>query len=233
MSATQTQSPLKRPAWIKLGAVALVFFALFLSWRYTPLADFISAERMMGWARHARTLAWAPAALIAVYTPSAFVMLPRPLITLFAVLTFGPWYGFAISMVGIITSALATYAVGRALPERILHRLAGKNLERTTRAVRKRGFLSVLAVSLAPIAPFPIVGMIAGAAHIKLRDYVLGTALGMLPGTLATTVFANQIEAVFEDPERINYWIVGAIVVVFLALLIGVRRWIIRVHHDA
>ncbi len=187
----------------------------------------------MGWARHARTLAWAPAALIAVYTPSAFVMLPRPLITLFAVLTFGPWYGFAISMVGIITSALATYAVGRALPERILHRLAGKNLERTTRAVRKRGFLSVLAVSLAPIAPFPIVGMIAGAAHIKLRDYVLGTALGMLPGTLATTVFANQIEAVFEDPERINYWIVGAIVVVFLALLIGVRRWIIRVHHDA
>lgn len=233
MSVTQTQSAPKRPAWIKLGAVALVFFGLFLSWRYTPLADFLSAERMMGWARHARTVSWVPAALVAVYTPSAFVMFPRPLITLFAVVAFGPWYGFALSMAGIIGSSLATYGVGRALPDRILSRLAGKNLERTTRTLRKRGFLSVLAVSLAPLAPFPIVGMIAGAAHIKLRDYVLGTAAGMLPGTLATTVFANQIEAVLEDPERINYWVVGAIVAVFVALMIGVRRWIIRVHHNA
>ncbi|HET7157611.1 MAG TPA: VTT domain-containing protein, partial [Burkholderiales bacterium] len=96
-----------------------------------------------------------------------------------------------------------------------------------------RGFLSVLAVSLAPLAPFPVVGMIAGAAHIKLRDYVLGTAAGMLPGTLATTVFANQIEAILEDPSRINYWVVAAIIAVFAALMIGVRRWIIRVHHNA
>jgi phospholipase D1/2 len=233
LPAIPIQSSNKRPAWIKLGALAFVFFALFLSWRYTPLAGFLTAERAMGWARYARTLPWAPLALIAVYTPSAFVMFPRPLITLFAVIAFGPWYGFAMSMVGIITSALATYAVGRALPERAIHRLAGRNLERTTRAVRKRGFLSVLAVSIAPVAPFPVVGMIAGAVHVKLRDYLLGTAAGMLPGTLATTVFAHQIEAILEDPTRINYWVVAAILAVFVVLVLGVRRWIIRVHHNA
>jgi uncharacterized membrane protein YdjX (TVP38/TMEM64 family) len=222
-----------RPAWGKIIALGVVLFGFFLAWRYTPLADAITPDHVMEWARRFRRNDWAPLLVIAVYTPAAFLMFPRPLITLFAVLSFGPWRGCAIALTGIIGSALATYFVGRALPDRTLHRIAGRNLDRTTNAVRRRGLASVFAVSIAPVAPFPVVGMVAGAARIELWHYVVGTTLGMLPGTLATTVFANEIEAALEDPGRINYWVVAAVVLLFAALVVGVRRWMLKVSHEA
>lgn len=230
MSPAQTP---RRPAWGKIVALGVVLLALFLSWRYTPIAEIITPEHVTRWARDMRRSAWAPLIVIAIYTPAAFLMFPRPLITLFAVLAFGPWRGGLVAFAGIIGSALATYYVGRALPDKTLHRIAGRNLDRTTEALRKRGLASVFAVSVAPVAPFPVVGMVAGAAGIKLWHYVLGTALGMTPGVLATTVFAKQIESALEHPSRINYWVIAAIVAAFVVLVAGVRRWMMRLQREA
>ena len=229
-SATHFRSA---PAWSRLIFLVLAFFALFLSWRYTPLAEIATAENVMRWARSTRDVGWAPLAVIAVYTPAAFVMFPRPLITLFAVIAFGPWEGFLVAMTGIVGSALATYFVGRALPDNAVRRVAGRRFEKTTKAVRQRGFVSVFAVTVAPVAPFPVVGMIAGALRIKLWHYVLGTVLGMTPGTLATTVFAHQIRIALEHPERINYWVVAGVLAVLLLLTLIVRRWLISVQQQA
>jgi len=50
---------------------------------------------------------------------------------------------------------------------------------------------------------------------MKLWKYVAGTLAGMLPGTLLTTVFGKQLAAALEDPTRINYWAVAAVIAVF------------------
>jgi uncharacterized membrane protein YdjX (TVP38/TMEM64 family) len=71
--------------------------------------------------------------------------------------------------------------------------------------------------------------MMAGAAGIGLWQYLAGTALGMVPGTLATTVFADQVRNALDDPSRINYWLVGGIVVVLVVLTLIVRRWLAKV----
>jgi phospholipase D1/2 len=153
-------SPLNRStrgsktAWQRIGIVLVVFFGVFLSWRYTPLADFITGGRIVAWARSLSHVWWVPLAVIAIYTPAAFLMFPRPLITMFAALAFGPWRGFAVSMIGILVSALATYAAGRTLREQTVQRLAGRRLAKTSAAIRRRGFVSVLAVTIAPVAPF-------------------------------------------------------------------------------
>lgn len=222
-----------KSAWPKLVALVAFFLVLFLSWRYTPLAEIVTVERTMAWARSIRDNGWAELAVVAIYTPAAFLMFPRPLITLFSVIAFGPWRGFLVSMTGIMGSALATYLVGRCLPERTVHRVAGRNLERATRSIRKRGLMAVFAVSIAPVAPFPVIGMLAGALHIKLWEYATGTLLGMLPGTLATTIFARQFEAALEDPAQVNYWIIAAIVITLIALVLIVRRWLVDVQQEA
>ena len=64
--------------------------------------------------------------------------------------------------------------------------------------------------------------------RVKLWEYLIGTALGMGPGVLATTVFEKQIGNAFEDPSTINYWVIGATIVVFAALTYGIGRWITR-----
>src|SRR5688500_19530656 len=110
----------------------------------------------MGWARAARGVEWTPLVVIALYTPAAFVMFPRPLLTLLTVIAFGPWLGFAYGMAGIITAALATYYTGRLLPERTVQRLAGDRLDDVVKALRRHGLMAMLAVRIIPVAPFAV-----------------------------------------------------------------------------
>jgi phospholipase D1/2 len=221
-----------RPAWAKLAPLAIVIAALFLAWRYTPLAELVTTEHVMAWARAVDDLWWSPLVVVAAYIPAGFIMFPRPLITLFAVIAYGPWLGFATSMSGIVLAALCTYFAGRALPGDTLRDLAGDKLERTTKALRGRSFVAALALSVVPVAPFPVVGMMAGAAGIGLWQYLAGTALGMVPGTLATTVFADQVRNALEDPSKINYWLVAGILVLLIALALIVRRWLAKVQRQ-
>src|SRR4051812_8839639 len=53
------------PAWGKLAAIVLGIFLLAMVWRYSPLADAITPERIIDWARWVGDVWWAPFAVIA------------------------------------------------------------------------------------------------------------------------------------------------------------------------
>ena len=218
----------RAPAWGKLALIAAIVAALALAWRYTSLKDIVSPERVLDWARELGRHPWTPVALAAAYTPAAFVLFPRPLLTLFAVVAFGPLLGFAYGMAGILLAALATYYAGVALPPGTLRRLGGASVEQVTDVLRRRGLTAVFAVRVVPVAPFAIEGMIAGAARIRLVDFMAGTFLGMLPGTLATSVFGDQLAALFEDSSRINGWLLAGVAALFAVMIVAVRRWFAR-----
>lgn len=218
------------PAWGKIALIALVLAALAAAWRYTPLSDYVSAERIMAWAEEVGDVPWAPLVVMAAYTPACFVMFPRPLITLFAVIAFGPVAGFVYSILGILSAALATYFAGRALPAGTVRHIVGDRLNEMTEVLRRRGLLACFAMRIVPAAPFAVEGIAAGAVRIKLWHFALGTVLGMAPGTLTTSVFGDQIQTALEDPSRINYWLIGGVVVVFVVLILIVRRWFVKQH---
>lgn len=218
----------RKPAWGKIIAGAVAIAALAAAWRYTPLAGFVTAERVSGWARTLREMPWAPVVLILVYTPAAFLMFPRPLLTLFGIIAFGPWLGFAYGMTGIILSALATYYVGIALPANTVKRIAGEKMERVSKRLRKHGLLAMVAIRLVPAAPFAVEGIVAGAVRIRVWPYTLGTFIGMLPGVLAMTVFGTQITNALQDLSSVNYWLVGGTVLALVILTVVVGRWLVK-----
>ena len=216
------------PAWGKLVLIAIVIAGLTAAWRYTPLAHFVTADRVIDWAHAIGEARWAPMVVMAAYTPAAFIMFPRPLITLFAVIAFGPVLGFIYGLIGILGAALATYFAGRVLPPHTVRHLVGDKLNDMTVVLRRRGLLACFAMRVVPAAPFAIEGIGAGAVRIKLWHYSLGTILGMMPGTLTTSVFGDQIQTALEDPSRINYWLIAGVVVFFAILIMIVRRWFIK-----
>jgi uncharacterized membrane protein YdjX (TVP38/TMEM64 family) len=159
-------------------------------------------------------------------------MFPRPLITLAAVVAYGPYRGFAFAMTGVLIAAAATYVAGRLFRRDTVRRIAGERLNRITHALREHGLLAVTALRLVPIAPFIVEGVVAGAIRIKLWHFLLGTFIGMLPGVLGATVFADQLEAALEDPGKINWWVVAGIVIALATLTWIVKRWLNRIEHD-
>jgi uncharacterized membrane protein YdjX (TVP38/TMEM64 family) len=195
-------------------------------WRYTPLATWTDAANAVEWANGFSTLWWAPIFLILVYTPACLTLFPRPIITLLAVAAFGPWLGFAYAMCGILLACALTYYIGTKLNRHTVRRLARGKLTRMSQILRHRGIVAMTAVRLVPIAPFSVVNAVAGAIHLRFRDFMIGSALGILPGTLVATVFGDQVVSGLKDPGSINLWLVGALA---LALIVGtryVRRWL-------
>ena len=227
-SALHTETHRIGPAWGKIALIVLVVAAFAAAWRYTPLSAHVSAERIIGWAEAVGNVSWAPLVVMLAYTPACFVMFPRPLITLFAVIAFGPVLGFIYSILGILGAALATYFAGRAMPPGSVRHIVGDKLNDMTEVLRRRGLLACFAMRIVPAAPFVVEGIAAGAVRIKLWHYSLGTVLGMLPGTLTTSVFGDQIQTALEDPSRINYWLIGGVVAFFLILIMLVRRWFLK-----
>ncbi|HEX7971777.1 MAG TPA: VTT domain-containing protein, partial [Thiobacillus sp.] len=152
----------------------------------------------------------------------------RLLTQLAAVLAFGPLAGFVYAMVGIQGAALLTYFAGRGLSRDAIRRLAGPRLNRLSRELQRRGLFSVIAIRLVPVAPFIVVNMVAGAAHVRIGHYALGTAIGMLPGTLAATVFGGQLDSVLRNPGSVDYGLIAFLVAGLLLAFFALRGWLRR-----
>jgi phospholipase D1/2 len=218
-----------RPAWV-LPVVALLLAGVLTAlWHLTPLARWANAEQIIGWAQDFSLIQGAPILIILAYTPASIIMFPRPLLTLLAVAAFGAWHGFAYAFIGILIAAMATYVFGTRLNRQGVRRIARGRLNRLSQVMRRRGLIAMTAVRLVPLAPFAVVNMVAGAIRIRPWHFLVGTAIGILPGTLIATIFGDQLFAGLRDPRSIDPMSVLAIVALG-GLLAGatwlVRRWL-------
>ena len=222
-SDDETEEGPRSPAWGKIAMFALACLTLTAIWKYTPLATFLDGNHITGWARRAGDEWWVPILTVLAYTPVAFTLFPRPLLTLFAVIAFGPFMGFIYAMLGIELSAWVSFVLGKKMDRNTVRRIAGTKLNGILQVLRRRGLLAMTALRLVPIAPFLVEGVVAGAARVKLSDFMIGTGLGMLPGTLTSTVFGDQLQVWLEDPSRINYWLIALVL-----LILGIATWLVR-----
>lgn len=222
----QRKAFLRRVA-LKVGLFFLVAGALTALWRYTPLAQWLDGERVTALANEFAHRWWAPLLILVAYTPACIVMFPRPLITLAAVVAFGPHMGFTYAISGILLAAFVSYLAGMRLPRHTVHSVAGTKLHHVVEALKRRGLIAMTALRLVPLAPFVVEGLVAGAIGVRLWHFMTGTFLGMLPGTLATTIFGDQLEAALQDPGRVNYTLLAAAVLSIALLSLAVRRWLV------
>jgi uncharacterized membrane protein YdjX (TVP38/TMEM64 family) len=65
---------------------------------------------------------------------------------------------------------------------------------------------------------------VAGASHIRLRDFVLGTILGMAPGILAITFFEHQLEVAIREPGVGSFALLAAVVGAIAIVAFAVKR---------
>lgn len=222
--ANSPEQAATRPAWGKLLVFAGIVALMMALWRFTPLAHMITPESVVQWAKEFGAKPWAPWVIILAYTPACFAMFPRPLITLAGVIAFGPWLGFLYALIGIVLSAVVTYYAGKRMRRDTVRRLGGPGLDRMIEVLRKHGLIAMTLIRLVPIAPFFVEGIVAGAVRLKLWHLVLGTAIGMLPGTLTTTIFGDQLESALSGGSM-NWWIVGGCAAALCAGIVAVKRW--------
>lgn len=208
-----------------LAVVVLAVVALAIGWTATPLRQWLDVDGVVAALRQFGQ-AFGPLAATFGFALAMTLAVPLTFLTLVALVALGPWLGFACAMVGALLGAAASYGIGAFLGHAVLVRLAGPRINMLSQRLASRGLVAVILVRMVPVAPFAVINMVAGASHIRLRDLMLGTAIGMTPGMLAMVVFVDQITAALRTPTPLTFVLLGGTILLIAVGAWGLQRWL-------
>lgn len=129
--------------------------------------------------------AWGGFALALAYALVTLTPAPKNVFSIAAGLAFGFWTALLWVYLGALLGAAVAFALGRALGRDAVERFTGARVARLDDLLARRGLLAVLGARLVPVVPFTVINYTAGLTAVRRRDYALGTALGIIPGTVA------------------------------------------------
>jgi phospholipase D1/2 len=176
---------------------------------------------------------WGPLIVLGIFIGSSVLLFPVTVLIAATAAAFGPWLGFIYAVVGALLSALVSFLIGAMIGRETLTSVLGPRLNRIRRQVRKKGVIAVAVIRLVPVAPFGVVNLVAGASKIRLLDFALGTAIGMLPGIAVMAALGHQITLVLTRPSiEAVVWFTLA-VAAWLALSLGLQALVSRYWSEA
>jgi uncharacterized membrane protein YdjX (TVP38/TMEM64 family) len=184
--------------WLKIGILALfigglaVFFA-FGGDQYLSL-DTIKSNRDALLTYTQSHYATALLLAMLVYAASTAFSIPgATLLSLVMGFLFGRWIGTALILVSATLGATLVFLAARYLFADAAHkRLSTGRAARLMQGFHDDAFNYLLFLRLVPLFPFWLVNLAPAFTSITTRTYVLGTAIGILPGCF---VFANLGES--------------------------------------
>jgi phosphatidylserine/phosphatidylglycerophosphate/cardiolipin synthase-like enzyme/uncharacterized membrane protein YdjX (TVP38/TMEM64 family) len=215
--------PRRKGPVIRVAFAAVAILTLALAWHYTPLAQWAEPETVRASLASFTQSAWAPILVVGTFIAAGFVAFPVTILIAATAAAFGPWPGLAYAGVGVLVSAVSTYAVGARLGKEALRNVLGPRLNRVRRRIARQGVIAVATIRLVPIAPFTVVNLVAGASAIRPFDYVAGTALGMLPGLVVLSMLGHQIVRIVTHPTPASLALLLAAVAAWIAVSIGLQ----------
>lgn len=134
------------------------------------------------------------------YVAATLLLLPGSVLTLGAGFAYGPLWGtLFVSPVSVLAATLA-FLLGRGiLREWVSRRVeAYPRFKAIDQAIGESGFKIVLLLRLSPIFPFNLLNYALGLTRVSLRDYVLASFPGMLPGTFLYVNLGSLVTSATE-----------------------------------
>lgn len=179
---------------LKFAFLILIVVLIIFLVRYLGIESFLSPnalkEKVLSYG------AVAPLVFVVIYAVATIFFLPGTPITIAGGLIFGKLGGTALTVIGATIGAVIAFLVSRALGEKFVESLLkGKynKLYEYDKKIEKNGFLVVLFLRLIPLFPFNGLNFALGLTKVRKRDYIMGTAIGIIPGSFVLAFFGDSI----------------------------------------
>ena len=186
----------RRGAAIKAAfLVAFIITAIVLV-RFTPLKEYLRAERLGLLLETAGF--WAPVAYVLIYAAGVCLFIPGTLLTALGAAIFGPYLGFLYVWLGAMIGSSLAFFIGRYLGRDFAASLIGDKLKKYDDGIERNGFATVLYLRLVYF-PFTPMNFGMGLTKVRFRDYLAGTALGIIVGTFIFTFFIGTVKEVWAN----------------------------------
>ena len=152
-------------------------------------------------------------AFIGLYAVASMLFIPGTPLTILAGVLFGPVYGVVYTIIGATIGATLLFLVARYAGRGFIVEYVARHarLQAYDAQLAKDGFMTVLILRFIPLFPFNGLNLALGLTPVPIRAYILGTFLGIIPGTAALVYFGTALATV-------NAWHIAIAVGVLVAL---------------
>ncbi|NJN96343.1 MAG: TVP38/TMEM64 family protein [Anaerolineales bacterium] len=181
---------------------------------------------------------YGPLLYILIYTLRPLIFFSAIVLTVTAGAVFGAGsaLNFALAVIytviGSNISAMLAYLIGRYFGQGLLKEDQGGStnlMQRYTSRLRRNSFETVMIMRFI-FLPYDLVNYLCGFLRINWRSFLLATALGSIPGTIAFVAFGASVDLSQLETQGLpppNPWVLGFGVVI-LVVSIAISRYFKR-----
>jgi uncharacterized membrane protein YdjX (TVP38/TMEM64 family) len=169
-----------------VGHVSLVIAIIVgIAWYYFSLYDTVSKANIEAFVSGFGV--WAPVAYAVIYIACSPIPLLAPTFSAVGGLIFGALKGTLTIIIVAAISALVPFSLSRRLGrEWVESKLKGKKLDNVyQQSAGSKAFTFIVLMRLIPVLPWEIQNYVAGLTKVKVPTFILGTMLGIIPGSFS------------------------------------------------
>jgi pyruvate/2-oxoglutarate dehydrogenase complex dihydrolipoamide dehydrogenase (E3) component/uncharacterized membrane protein YdjX (TVP38/TMEM64 family) len=166
------------------------------AFKMLPVADWLLS--FVSWVQGAGTAGMVVFA--AAYVAACVLFLPAVILTLGAGFAYGVPLGALLVWISASLGATAAFLLGRTVARDAIGRRveASARFGAIDRAVGREGLKIVFLTRLSPVFPFTLLNYAYGLTRVTFRDYVVGTVIGMIPGTIMYVYLGSLFTSVSQ-----------------------------------
>jgi len=204
--------------WVRI-ALPIIFVAafMFVAWRlgYFKLRH---PQHLGEAADRVRDVPWLGPIFVSVYAVMAAFAAPVSPLAYGAGAVFGPIRGTFFVWLASLIGAAGGYWMARGAWSGTALRLLGRYAGTLHSLRAQNTFLMTFRVQLLPIIPFGIFNYAAGASRLPFLRFMLGTALGIIPGTVAAVYIGDRISEGLGAHDTHAFEVAGVVAALLLVV---------------
>lgn len=200
--------------------LCLLLAGLLLALRNLPVRAALERATLwiesLGW--------WAPAAFVVLYVLCTLLLVPRTVLTVAAGFLFGFGWGAVLALLSINLGANLAFFSGRHFIRSMVERRARHHPRflALDRAVGRDGWRIVALTRLTPVFPYSLLNYAFGLTQVAWPQFVAGSFLGMLPGTLILVALGTLTDFATEQSEaETGTWLHAATLAAMAAAVVS------------
>jgi len=166
--------------------------AIVCTYRFTFLYQLVTLQNLIRWVGLARA---SRVGTLLFYVLFVFGVMAMP-ITIFPIiggLLFPYWIALPLNLAAATTGALVAFSVSRFFGREAVEGLLKGRLKSLDRISATQGLKAVFLLRIVGVPPFTIANYAFGLSAVKVRDFLGGTLLGILPWMTFVTYVAASL----------------------------------------
>ena len=197
---------MKKPLLLRLAPLGVVCAAIAAGFIF-GLDDYLSFEilknnRQTALEWYGQNRVMAAVSFVAFYAMVVALSVPGAVwLSLAAGFIFGTAWATVVVVFAATLGALGIFFIAKYALADFFHEKAGKAGRKMEKGFRENALSYLLVLRLVPLFPFWLVNLVPALLGVPTRTFVIGTFVGIIPGTVVFCSIGNGLGAVFDRGE--------------------------------